>query len=122
VGERKQEKIVLEESMTDIVPYLEEIRTRFEQPEARKLMEGKASAYQLVFPDLQRDFALCIAEDGSATVTEERIAKPDATITINSDTLAGILDKKVNPLQAFITRKIKVNGNVDNLLKLRVLY
>jgi putative sterol carrier protein len=108
--------------MTDIVPYLEEIRARFEQPEARKLMEGKASAYQLVFPDLQRDFALCIAEDGSASVTEERIAQPDATITINSDTLAGILDKRVNPLQAFITRKIKVKGNVDNLLKLRVLY
>jgi putative sterol carrier protein len=108
--------------MTDIVPYLEQIRERFEGPEARKLMEGKASSYQLVFPDLQRDFVLSIAEDGSASVTEERISKPDATITINSDTLAGILDKRVNPLQAFITRKIKVNGNVDNLLKLRVLY
>src|SRR5437660_4426381 len=49
--------------MTEIVPYLESIRARFEQPETRAAFQGFARTIQFLFPDLQRNFVLSIAPD-----------------------------------------------------------
>src|SRR5207248_3265518 len=107
--------------MTDIFPYLESIRARFEQPETREAFQGFARTIQFIFPDLQRNFVLSIAPDVSATLTEETLPQPDIKVTTSSDTLAGILDRKVNPELAFITRKLKVSGKMEDLLKLQKL-
>jgi putative sterol carrier protein len=107
--------------MTEIVPYLERIRARFEQPEMRSAFQGFARSIQFMFPDLQRNFVLRIAQDGNATLTEETVPQPDIKVTTNSDVLAGILDRKVNPELAFVTRKLKASGSMEDLLKLQKL-
>ena len=107
--------------MADIVPYLESIRARFEQRETQEAFKGFARTIQFIFPDLQRNFVLSIAQDGSAALAEETLSQPDIKVTTNSDTLAGILDRKVNPELAFITRKLKVSGKMEDLLKLQKL-
>jgi putative sterol carrier protein len=108
-------------NMADIVPYLERIRARFEQPDVRDTFQGFARTIQFIFTDLQRNFALSIAQDGNATLREETIPHPDIKITTSSDTLAGILDRTVNPELAFITRKLKASGTMEDLLKLQKL-
>lgn len=107
--------------MTDIVLYLESIRARFEQPEMRAAFQGFVRTIQFIFPDLQRNFVLSIAQDGSASLTEETIAQPNMKVTTSSDTLVGILERKVNPELAFITRKLKASGSMEDLLKLQKL-
>ena len=107
--------------MADIVPYLERIRARFEQPETRSAFQGFTRSIQFIFTDLQRNFALSIAQDGNATLTEESLPQPDITVTTKSDILAGILDRTVNPELAFVTRKLKVSGSMEDLLKLQKL-
>jgi putative sterol carrier protein len=107
--------------MADILPYLERICARFEQPQTRSAFQGFTRSIQFVFPDLQRNFALRIAQDGSAALAEETVPQPDIKVTTSSDTLAGILDRKVNPELAFVTRKIKVTGSMEDLLKLQKL-
>jgi putative sterol carrier protein len=107
--------------MADIVPYLERIRARFEQPETRSAFQGFTRSIQFIFTDLQRNFALSIAQDGNATLTEESLPQPDITVTTKSDVLAGILDRTINPELAFVTRKLKVSGSMEDLLKLQKL-
>ncbi len=107
--------------MADIVPYLERIRARFEEPETQSAFQGFARSIQFVFPDIQRNFVLSIAQVGNATLTEETLPQPDIKVTTSSDTLAGILDRTVNPELAFITRKLKVSGSMEDLLKLQKL-
>ncbi len=107
--------------MADIVPYLERICDRFEQPEVQEAFRGFAKTIQFIFPDLQRNFTLAIAEDGSAALAEQTLAQPDVTVTTSSDLLAGILDRKVNPVNAYITRKLKVSGDMGDLLRLQKL-
>src|SRR5512135_3274264 len=99
--------------MADIVSYLEGIRARFEQPKMQLVFQGFAKSIQFTFPDLQRHFVLSIGQDGNATLTEETIPQSDITVTTSSDILAGILDRKVNPELAFITRKLKVSGSME---------
>lgn len=107
--------------MADIVPYLERICARFAQPEMQGTFRGFARTMQFTFPDLQRDFTVSIAEDGSATLAEQAVAQPDVKVTTSSATLAGIMDRKVNPIQAYITRKLKVTGKMEDLLRLQKL-
>ena len=107
--------------MADIVPYLESIRARFDQPETRVAFQGFARTIQFNFTDLKRDFVLDIAQDGSAALKEETLSAPDVTVTTSSDILAGILDRKTNPEFAFLTRKIKVSGKMEDLLRLQKL-
>ncbi len=107
--------------MADIVPYLEQICARFAQPEMRATFRGFAKTMQFTFPDLQSDFTLSIAEDGSATLVEQTVLRPDVRVTTSSDILAGIIDREVNPIQAYITRKLKVTGQMEDLLKLQKL-
>ena len=107
--------------MADIVPYLERIRARFDQPETRAAFQGFARTIQFIFPDLKRNFVLDIAQDGSAALREETLQTPDMTVTTSSDTLAGILDRKTNPELAFLTRKLKASGKMEDLLKLQKL-
>ena len=107
--------------MADVLPYLEQIRARFDQPETRAAFVGFARTIQFIFTDLKRNFVLSIAGDGSATLSEESLPQSDITVTTASNTLAGILDRKVNPELAFITRKVKATGKMEDLLKLQKL-
>lgn len=107
--------------MDDIVPYLERIRERFDQPEVQANFRGFARTIQFIFPDLQRNFTLSIAEDGSASLAEETLSQPDVKVTAASDLLAGILDRTVNPVNAYVTRKLKVTGKMEDLLRLQKL-
>ncbi|QBD77410.1 SCP2 sterol-binding domain-containing protein [Ktedonosporobacter rubrisoli] len=108
--------------MEDIVPYLEQICARFEHSETRSLFRGFTKTVQFSFSDLQRDFTLSIAEDGSAALIERTVSQPDVKIIISSDILAGILNSTVNPIQAYITRKLAVAGQIEDLLKLQKLF
>jgi putative sterol carrier protein len=107
--------------MTDIVPYLERICARFAELEKRKAFRGFTKTMQFTFPDLRRDFTVSIAQDGMATLTEQTVPQPDVQVITSSDTLAGIIDGKINPIQAYITRKLKVTGQMEDLLKLQQL-
>lgn len=107
--------------MTDIVPYLERICARFAQPEMRATFRGFTKTMQFTFPDLRRDFTLSISEDGSATLAEKTVSQPDVKVVTNSNILAGILDRTVNPMQAYITRKLKITGQMEDLLRLQKL-
>jgi len=107
--------------MADILPYLERIRARFDQPDVRASFQGFDRTIQFIFPDLKRNFVLHITQDGNATLKEETLPQPNISVTTNSDTLAGILDRKVNPELAFITRKLKVSGRMEDLMKLQKL-
>jgi putative sterol carrier protein len=107
--------------MADIVPYLEQLCVRFGQPQMHDAFHGQRKTIQFTFSDLQRDYTISIAEDGSATLLEHSVPKPDITVTTNSSTLAGIVDGTVNPIQAYITHRLRVMGNMSDLLILQKL-
>jgi putative sterol carrier protein len=73
----------------------------------------------LTFPDLKNEFLLTINQDGSATLEEGTLEQADVKITATSDLLKGILDRRANPVNAYITRKLRVVGNMEDLLRLQ---
>jgi putative sterol carrier protein len=106
--------------MSDILPYLERIHGRFADPTLRDYFKNYSKTLQFEFPDTHQTFVLTIVE-GDATLEEKTIAHPDMKVTTNTDVLAGIMDKKINPITAYMTRKIKAQGEQEDLLKLQKL-
>ena len=55
----------------------------------------------------------------AATLSQETLEKPDIIVTIATDILAGIMDKKINGTTAYMQRKIQVKGAMEDLMKLQ---
>jgi putative sterol carrier protein len=106
--------------MTDILPYLERVRTRFAEPTLQATFKNFSKTLQFEFPDTRQFFLLTVV-NGQATLEEKGIEKPDVKTTATTDVLAGIMDKKINPMTAYMTRKVKVQGAQEDLMKLQKL-
>ncbi len=105
--------------MTEVMPYLEKIRAKFDDPVVQEKMTGFSKTIQFVFPDLTKTYLLDIKEGKQATLEEKALEKPDITLTWPSDVFTGIQDKTVNPTTAFMSGKLKVKGNMEDLMKLQ---
>ncbi|RKZ13443.1 sterol carrier protein [bacterium] len=56
---------------------------------------------------------------GVCEVTEGRTDDATTTITTSDETWLGIVDGSVNPMTAFMTGKVKVAGNMGDVMKLQ---
>jgi putative sterol carrier protein len=106
--------------MVDIRPYLERVRERFSDPKLEESFKTFSKTLLFEFPDSQQAFVLSVI-GGQATLEERAVENPDVKVTANTDVLAGVMDRKVNPVTAYMTRKIKVQGAQEDLMKLQKL-
>jgi putative sterol carrier protein len=106
--------------MVDIRPYLERVRERFSDPRLQESFKTFSKTLLFEFPDSQQAFVLSVIS-GQATLEERAAENPDVKVTANTDVLAGVMDRKVNPVTAYMTRKIKVQGAQEDLMKLQKL-
>jgi putative sterol carrier protein len=52
------------------------------------------------------------------TVTEEKASEADVTVTMDADDFVALYSNKLNPVQAFMSGRIKVAGNVGMVMQL----
>ena len=63
---------------------------------------------------IEDEGALIIDQDGARVSDEDA----DCTMTASADTLQGMLEGDVNPTAAFMSGKLKVEGDVSTAMKL----
>lgn len=56
--------------------------------------------------------------DGQCAVREETLPKPDVQVTMDAANFVSLIQGKLNPVQAFMTGKIKVSGNVGHVMQM----
>jgi putative sterol carrier protein len=107
--------------MADIKPYLQKMVDRFADAGVQAAFKGFNKTIQFKFPDTKEDWLIRSVEGTSATLTQETVEKPDIVVTIATDILTGIMDKKINGTTAYMQRKIQVKGAMEDLMKLQKL-
>ncbi len=105
--------------MADVMPYLEKIRSKFDDPAIQEKMPGFTKTIQFVFTDTGKTYVMSIQDGKTALLEEKKLEKPDIQITWASDTFTGIQDKTVNATTAFMSGKLKVKGSMDDMMKLQ---
>ena len=97
---------------------------------AREMLEAMPNAF---LPDKAGDAAALIQLDltgddggtwlldiggGECKVREEKASKADVTVTMDAGDFAALYSNKLNPVQAFMSGRIKVAGNVGMVMQL----
>jgi putative sterol carrier protein len=89
-----------------------------------EVMSGWGKAFQLIFTDADVGYWFKVGMDGKLEKLEKAIKSDQAVVTLSWDTetFKGILDKELNAQSAYVGGKIKVDGPTMELLKLQILF
>lgn len=107
--------------MTDIRPYLQKVVDRFTDPTVQAALKGFTKTLQFKFTDTNESWLLRAVDGASVTLEQGSVEKPDILVTMTTDILAGVMDKKINGVAAYMQRKIVVKGAMEDLMKLQKL-
>lgn len=107
--------------MVEIQPYMQKILERFDNPSVQSSMKGFTRNLLFKFTDTNEQFVIRAVDGKEASLSKETIASPDITVTTTTDILAGVMDRKVNPMTAYMQRKIQVKGPMEDLVKMQKL-
>ncbi len=104
------------------MPTLEEIFS--EMP--NRLNEDQAQGVDMTIQfDLSGDegghYALHVA-NGEANVVEETLAAPTATIKMDATDYKKMVTGQLDPMTAFMTGKVKVEGDLGAVMKMQTLF
>jgi putative sterol carrier protein len=101
--------------------WVAELKDRLNQDEAfRRASSGAEATLQQVIstPDGERRYWIRV-DHGTIDMAPGDAERPDATIVQDRETAAGLARGEVNPVSAFMTGKLKVQGSMMLLMQLQ---
>jgi putative sterol carrier protein len=107
--------------MADIQPYLQRIVDRVTNPASQATFKGFTKTLLFKFNDTHEDWLVRIVDGKEATFAQETLEQPDIAVITTTEVLAGVMDKKINGMTAYMQRKIQTKGAMEDLMKLQKL-
>ncbi len=104
----------------DLLAGLGKWTAKLDDPDIKGRFKEFEKTLQFNFPD-QPFNILMVFKDQACTLKEGKVEKPDITITCPSNVIMGITNGEINPMKAFMTRKLKASGNTQDMLKIQLL-
>ncbi|HSJ51004.1 MAG TPA: SCP2 sterol-binding domain-containing protein [Actinomycetota bacterium] len=98
-----------------------ELKQRLNDSDAFRAAAGSTNATiqnVIAAPDGQKRYWIKIA-DGAVDLGAGDAQQPDATIEQDYDTAAALARSELNPVTAFMTGKIRINGSMMLLMQLQ---
>jgi putative sterol carrier protein len=105
----------------EVVEILESVRGQFQEPGNSSKFKGFDRTLQFTFTDLEVSYHSRIHDETMDQFTEGELEKPNLLVTTDSDTLIGIMQGSLSPLDAYSVGKLKAKGSMTDLMKLQVL-
>jgi len=102
--------------MTDVASTLSNLQENFNADAAA----GMEEVFQFDISDAGEYYIEI--KDGTCNIAEGEHDDPSVTLKMNKDTLKGVLSGEVNGMTAFMTGKVKAEGNMMLATKLNSLF
>ena len=107
--------------MAETYPLLNQIITKFNDPSTQEKFKDFTKKIMFDFTDTKEQYVLSVQDGKTASLAKGGTENPEVLVTTTSDLFASIMAKTSNPVTAYMTRKIKVKGSMEDLLKLQKL-
>ena len=107
--------------MATTLEYLTKIQKRFDEAHIKESFAGYSRVFQFQFTDSNEKFFLTINNGDSADLEAGEAESPDLTVILTSAILSGIMERKINPMTAYSTRKVMAKGAMEDLMRLQRL-
>ncbi|MEU3018501.1 MULTISPECIES: SCP2 sterol-binding domain-containing protein [unclassified Nocardiopsis] len=93
------------------------------QPLERRRAHIRERTVRVVVPDLETAFDMRLTVDGLSDVTarglDERSGTPQVRVTVSSGDLVALAEDRLEPAVALLTRRLKVDATLSDMLRLR---
>lgn len=107
-------------SQEELIASLNTWVAKLDDPAYKDKFEGFEKTLQFNFTD--QDFhILMIFKDQACELMDGAVDSPDIVITTATDTILGITDRKIKPLMAFMSGKLKAKGSIQDMQKVQLL-
>jgi len=103
----------------DVELALKKVIKKFDNDEYKARFENFTKSIQFSFPDLKTSYLIIVKNGNVESFKEEKIDDPNIHLTLNSNIFLDILNKKIKPMAAYTTGKLKAKGNMMDILKLQ---
>ncbi|WP_306371262.1 SCP2 sterol-binding domain-containing protein [Nocardiopsis sp. CC223A] len=95
------------------------------EPEAERRKVIVERSVSVLVPDLATVFDMRLTADGLSDITHRPenapAPRPQVHITVSSDDLVDLADGRLDPARAILTRRVKVDASMGDLLRMRKL-
>jgi hypothetical protein len=96
-----------------------------DEPESERRKVIVERSVSVLVPDLATVFDMRLTPDGLSDIThrpeDAPAPRPQVRITVSSDDLVDLADGRLDPTRALLTRRVKVDASVSDLLRMRKL-
>ncbi|MBT2654802.1 SCP2 sterol-binding domain-containing protein [Bacillus sp. ISL-18] len=106
-------KTIEEYSLQDLMKLIEEILNKHPEP-----IRGVTALYQFDIHGEEEESCQLHFQDGGATVRKGKDAPPDCTLKMSLANFRLFLLGKLNGTMAFMTGKLKIQGDIGKALKI----
>ena len=100
---------------------LKKVAKKLDDPKLKERFMKFNKTIQFSFKDMGLNYCLTFENGTVKEMKEGSVEKPDVFVDIGGDIFIGILKKELNPINAYSSGKIKVKGEMTDLLKLQKL-
>lgn len=81
---------------------------------------GYKKTFLITLPDLKFSVQMVFEGTNRAHLVEAAIPNPDMSLTVDSKLFVGICNGETDPMEAFMSGKLKPKGNMADLQRLEV--
>jgi putative sterol carrier protein len=109
---------MIEETLASLVDRFN--RHAEKNPAVAEELRGISRVISIQFSDAG-SFALNLRDGRLGNLRQEAPAKADVTIRTDSATFLALIKKEIGPMKALVTRKLAIDGSLDDKLLFRKL-
>jgi putative sterol carrier protein len=108
-------------SKDEILKGLDQIAHKLDDPKLKERFKNFNKTMLFKFGDVNLSYWLKFADGEVKEINEGKIDAPDVVVEFDSGLFLKILRKETNPINAYSAGKIKIKGEMSDLLKLQKL-
>ena len=97
------------------------LQDRYNNPKFRQHLQDYTKVIKFTFTNLQDPYIIEINKGNITDLSDKNIETPDIEISTDITTFLDILHKKISPIMAYSTGKLKAKGKLTDLMKLQKL-